>query len=128
MSISTITPAVPNPAGTVASDRNAHAAAALAMGGNKKALAALPANQQVKAVSGQFEAILLRQFMQDSVSKMMGGDSGGPSGSVYGYLLTDVLAGKLSEGGGLGLSKIFQQQLTPHAHHAPGLATEKTKS
>jgi Rod binding domain-containing protein len=128
MSISSVTPAVPNPAGSVSADRNGRAAAALALGGNKKALAALPPDQQVKAVSGQFEAILLRQFMQDSVSKMMGGDSGGPSGSVYGYLLTDVLAGKLSEGGGLGLSKIFQQQLTPHAPHAPGLATEKTKS
>jgi flagellar protein FlgJ len=78
----------------------------------------LPQDQQVKAVSGQFEAIMLRQLLQDSVSKIMGGDSGGPSGSVYGYLMTDVLATKLSEGGGLGLSKILQQQLSPHSHSA----------
>lgn len=89
----------------------------------------LPKDQQIKAVAGQFEAIMLRQFLQDSVSGMMGGDSGGESGgdaggasaNVYGYLLTDVLAGKLSEGGGLGLAKIFQQQLSPHARTAPAV-------
>ena len=32
----------------------------------------------------------------------------------YGYLLTDTLATKLAEGGGLGLAKILQKQLTPH--------------
>ena len=69
--------------------------------------------EQGKKVAGQFEAILLRQFLQDSVGNMMGGKEGGPSGNVYGYLLTDVLASKLAEGGGLGLAKILQKQLTP---------------
>ena len=35
-------------------------------------LSKLPQDQQVKAVSSQFEAIMLRQFLQDSVSKIMG--------------------------------------------------------
>ncbi len=69
--------------------------------------------EQGKAVSSQFEAILLRQFLQDSVGNIMGGKDAGPTGNVYGYLLTDVLASKLTEGGGLGLSKILTQQLTP---------------
>lgn len=90
-------------------------------------LSKLPQDQQVKAVSSQFEAIMLRQFLQDSVSKIMGGDEGGPSGSVYGYLMTDTLASKLSQAGGLGLSKILQQQLTPHTHAAAVAAVRSTK-
>ena len=91
------------------------AALSLAKPGNSKALAQLPKDQQIKSVSGQFEAILLRQFLQDSVSKIMGGDAGGPSGNMYGYLLTDVLSTKLSEGGGLGLASVIQKQLSPRA-------------
>ena len=88
-------------------------------------LSALPQADQVKAVSGQFEAILLRQFLQESIGNIMGGDKGGPTGNVYGYLLTDTLASKISEGGGLGLSKILQHQLTPHAA-SPALPLKAT--
>jgi flagellar protein FlgJ len=55
-------------------------------------------------------------MLQESVGKIAGE---GPSGNVYGYLLTDVIANKLSEGGGLGLSGMLQQQLTPRADVAP---------
>jgi flagellar protein FlgJ len=91
-------------------------------------LASLPKDQQVKAAAGQFEAIMLRQFLQESVSGLMGGESAGASGSVYGYLLTDTLASKLSEGGGLGLSKILQQQLSPHSRAVPAAVAQKAKS
>lgn len=93
--------------------------ASLSFGGSPKGLSDLPQTEQVKAVSGQFEAILLRQFLQESVSGLMGGENAGPSGNVYGYLLTDVLASKLSEGGGLGLSNILEKQLTPHGRSTP---------
>lgn len=67
---------------------------------------------QARAVAGQFEAIMLRQFLSESVGSMMGsGREAG--GSVYGYLLTDVFAAQLSAGDGLGLSKVIQHQLTP---------------
>jgi Rod binding domain-containing protein len=71
--------------------------------------------QQRTAVAGQFEAILLRQFLQDSVGSMMGGggDKGGGGGSVYSYMLTDTLADKLSQGRGMGLSTMIAKQLTP---------------
>jgi Rod binding domain-containing protein len=106
-----------------------HNAATLArMATQPGKLASLPKDQQVKAAAGQFEAIMLRQFLQESVSSMMGGEKGGASGNVYGYLLTDVLAGKLSEGGGLGLSKVLQQQLTPHSRVRPAAAAQKTTS
>lgn len=80
------------------------------LGQDPRRIAKLPAGEQAKAAAGQFEAILLRQFLQESVGNIMGS---GPAGNVYGYMLTDVLASKLSEGGGLGLAKILQQQLTP---------------
>lgn len=89
------------------------AAALLASAGGAQKLSALPAAAQAQAAAGQFEAILIRQFLQDSVGGMMGGEAGGPAGGVYGYLLTDVLANKLTEGGGLGLGRMLQQQLTP---------------
>ena len=76
-------------------------------------IARLPADQQVKAAAGQFEAILLRQFLQESVGKIMNPTGSDAGGGVYSYLLTDVLAGKLAEGGGLGLGKVLEQQLGP---------------
>jgi flagellar protein FlgJ len=94
------------------------AASALAQGGNAKAMKNLPVADQVKAASAQFEAILLRQFLQESVGGLMGGQDSGSGGNVYGYMLTDVLATKLSEGGGLGLASVLQKQLTPRGMNA----------
>ncbi len=74
-----------------------------------------PAAQR-KAVAGQFEAIMLRQMLSGSIGSMLGGEDS-PSGSIYGYLLTDVFAQKLAQGGGMGLSKMIEKQLTPA--HAP---------
>lgn len=59
-------------------------------------------------VSQQFESILLRQFLGESAKSLL---SGGPSGEMFGFLLTDTLACSLSEGGGLGLSSVLQAQL-----------------
>lgn len=100
------------------------AAASLALGGNRRAMAGLPPADQVKAVSMQFESILLRQFLQESVGNIMGQ---GPSGNVYGYMLTDLLATKLSEGGGLGLANILQHQLTPRAGRTDAAAGDAAK-
>ena len=80
-----------------------------------------PAEQRT-AVAGQFEAILLRQFLQDSVGSMMGGDKASGAG-VYGYMLTDTLADKLSEGHGMGLASMIAKQLTPRGAPADAAAT-----
>ena len=79
--------------------------------------------EQTAAVSSQFEAILLRQFLQDSIGSMMGGSAGDASGNVYGYMLTDSLAQKLSEGAGMGLAPLIARQLTPRG--TPAAATLK---
>jgi len=61
----------------------------------------------------QFEGILLRQFLSESMKPLL---EGGPGGQVYGYLLTESLSSSLVKGGGLGLSSILQAQLT---HESP---------
>ncbi|MCC5021314.1 MAG: hypothetical protein J6386_00180 [Candidatus Synoicihabitans palmerolidicus] len=73
-------------------------------------------------MADQFEAIIVRQRLKPAIEPIMGGgDSAqggaiaGGGGGVYGYLLTDVLAGKLSEGTGMGLSHMIETQLTPAA-------------
>ena len=57
----------------------------------------------------QFEGILLRQFLSESMKPLL---QGGPGGQVYGYLLTESLAGSLVKAGGLGLSSILQAQFS----------------
>jgi flagellar protein FlgJ len=71
---------------------------------------------QTKQVAAQFEAILVRQMLGKSVGSMLGGDEG-VAGTVYGDMMTDVLAQKLTAGGGLGLAHMIEQQLTPRGAH-----------
>ncbi len=82
----------------------------------QSAPAALDAAQHSKdadltKASQQFESILLRQFLSESMKSLL---SGGEAGQVYGYMLTDSLANSLSEGGGMGLSSVLQAQLGGH--------------
>jgi peptidoglycan hydrolase FlgJ len=120
MPLSPLNALSPQAAETPADRAERLSAMSLAKGGNTKALSRLSPEQQVKSAAGQFEAILLRQFLEDSVSKIMGGESGGPTGNVYGYLLTDVLANQLSAGGGMGLSSILEKQLSPRTAPTAG--------
>lgn len=79
-------------------------------GPNPCAGASQPAGAEKSGeVSRQFEAILLRQVLSESMKPLL---EGGPSGQVYGYLLTDSLADTMSKGGGMGLAHILQAQLT----------------
>jgi Rod binding domain-containing protein len=73
---------------------------------------------QRKVVAGQFEAILLRQFLSQSVGSMMGGGDTAQN-NVYGYMLTDALSQKLAAAGGMGLAKVIAQQLEPVGGKAP---------
>lgn len=81
--------------------------------------------EQGAAVASQFEAILLRQFLQESVGSMMGGTDQA-AGNVYGYMLTDSLAEKLSAGRGMGLAAMLAKQLTPKGAVAPAVTPETT--
>ena len=57
----------------------------------------------------QFEGILLRQFLSESMKPLL---QGGTGGQVYGYLITESLAGSMVKAGGLGLSSILQAQFS----------------
>ncbi|MDP1580253.1 MAG: hypothetical protein Q8M02_08240 [Candidatus Didemnitutus sp.] len=87
-------------------------------------LSHLSPKEQVEAVSKQFEAVLLRQFLQESVGSIMGGKEAGVAGGVYGFMLTDALANQISQSGGLGMSKVLQQQLSPRTALAAAPATQ----
>ena len=81
-----------------------------------------PAEQR-QAVGEQFEAILVRQFLQQSLGSLMGdGKEGG--GGVYGYMLTDTLADKLTQGGGMGLASVITRQLSPRDKLGAAPATQ----
>jgi peptidoglycan hydrolase FlgJ len=83
---------------------------------------AAPAEQRA-AVAAQFEAILVRQLLGQTMTKMLGSGSGeGAAASVYGDMLTDTLATQLSSGPGLGLGRIIEQQLTPRGLPAASAA------
>lgn len=77
------------------------------------------ARKQVDVAAKQFEAIIIRQLLSPAIEPLMSnsiaGEKGqaGGGGGVYGYLVTDVLANSLSSGGGIGLSKMLEKQLTP---------------
>ena len=80
--------------------------------------------EDIQKVASQFEAIIVRQLLKPAIDPIMnggsgiggdGGSMGGGGGGVYGYLLTDVLANSLSQGGKLGFSQLIEKQLTPDA-------------
>ena len=64
---------------------------------------------KLKKVSKQFESILVRQMLGESMKPLL---QAGPSGQVYGYLLTDALANEISQAGGLGLAHVLQTQIS----------------
>ena len=81
-----------------------------------------PAQRQKAAQ--QFEAILVRQLLSESVGSMMGGQ-GHTAGLMYGDLMTNTLAQNLTAGKGLGLGKMIETQLTPKGVHAAAKVAPK---
>jgi Rod binding domain-containing protein len=77
---------------------------------------ASPKPGDAEKVPEQFEAILLRQFLSESMKPLL---QEGPAGQVYGYLLTDSLAASVASGGGLGLRSILQAQLGARGESSP---------
>lgn len=65
--------------------------------------------EDIEQASRQFESILVRQFLTESMGPLL---EGGATGEVFGYLLTDSLANSISQAGGLGFSSVIQAQLS----------------
>src|SRR5256885_14673139 len=75
--------------------------------------------EQRSAVAGQFEAILLRQFLQESIGSMMGGGESGKSGGSGGggggfrYILTDKPGDKIFPRSGIGDAPFIAKKNSP---------------
>lgn len=73
-----------------------------------------------KEVARQFEAILVRQMLSESMKSML---EHGKDGQVYGYYVTEALADGITKGGGLGLRSILETQLRQQAPEDPNKPT-----
>lgn len=71
---------------------------------------------QRKEVAAQFEAILVRQLLKPTMVSMLG-DEGGAASGVYGDIMTESFAQQLTRGGGFGLGRMLERQLTPTPAH-----------
>jgi len=67
------------------------------------------------AVGQQFEAVMLRQILNDATKNMFASSEAGGSStnSVYQDMITNSLADSMSRAGGLGLATVLAKQL----HH-----------
>lgn len=66
-------------------------------------------------VARQFEAILVRQMLSESMKSVL---EHGKDGQVYGYYISEALADGITKGGGLGLRSILETQLRQQAQPA----------
>ena len=86
--------------------------------------------QKAAAVSGQFEALLVKQYLKQALKPMFKGifdETGGASG-MYRHLFTDALAESIAQGGGFGVSTMLQMHLNKKVDAETAAAAEiKTK-
>lgn len=88
------------------------------LAGNK----ALTENQKIGEASRQFEAVLLRQFLAESQKPVVESEftDNSAEAGIYQDFITNQLADSLSRGGGIGLAKSFERQLSHPAAHPGG--------
>jgi Rod binding domain-containing protein len=61
-----------------------------------------------REVARQFEAVLVRQMMQETMKPLL---ENGHSGQVYGYFIADALSESFTKAGGFGLQSVLEAQL-----------------
>jgi len=82
-----------------------------------------PEPERIAAATREFEAVLLRQYLNDALKPLTKGGPGmGGGNAVYGYLINDALASGLTKGGVFGFSNLLQAQLS----HSPGINDDDT--
>ncbi len=71
--------------------------------------------EKIGEVARHFEAILLRQFLNEATKPLMGGDEGmNPAQKgIYQDMITNTLADTISKSGQFGMSQMFRHQLMP---------------
>ena len=74
--------------------------------------------EQTTKVAGQFEALLVKQFLTEAMKPMTGNKSEGgsiPGGDIYNSMVVDSMANGIVNGGGLGLTNVISLQLQGHS-------------
>jgi Rod binding domain-containing protein len=91
----------------------------------------LSKEQKIAEASRQFEAVLLRQILENTQKTVIHSKyaTESMSSAIYRDQITSQLADSISKSGGFGLAKSFQQQLTRPTDIAPEkTATKQTAS
>src|SRR6201996_7152943 len=76
----------------------------------------LTEQQKIHEASRQFEAILLRQILSEMQKPVINSEFSDDStaGGIYQDYISNALADSISKSGSFGLTKVFEQQLSPH--------------
>jgi Rod binding domain-containing protein len=90
----------------------------VSLGGTVPKFSNLSQTDQAREAARQFEAILVRQLLNESIGKTLMGGSGAQS-NVYGYMMTDMFAEKLTQGPGIGLGQMLAREFTQRDTAAP---------
>jgi Rod binding domain-containing protein len=71
--------------------------------------------EQMEQLGGEFEGILLRQYLDEALKPMdpENGYFGTGSTPMYEHLIKDSLASSITKSGSLGFSSVLQAQLFP---------------
>ncbi|MBC2606033.1 hypothetical protein [Pelagicoccus albus] len=85
--------------------------------------------EQVEQLGGEFEGVLLRQFLDEAL-KPMDPENGyfgtGSSTPMYEHLIKDSLASSITEAGSLGFSSVLQAKLFPQElNEGEGIASHE---
>src|SRR5215831_12114687 len=80
----------------------------------------LTEEQKIGEVARQFEAILLREILQDSQKTVISSEftDNSTASGIYHDMVTQELADSISKSGTMGLARTLEQQLTCQLHPA----------
>jgi Rod binding domain-containing protein len=83
------------------------------LAGNKH----LTKQQKIHEASRQFEAILLRQILSEMQKPVINSEftDDSTANGIYQDYVSNALADSISKSGSFGLTKVFEQQLSPHS-------------
>jgi peptidoglycan hydrolase FlgJ len=89
----------------------------------------LTESEKITEASRQFEAILLRQILEETQKTVISSkfSDNSTAGGIYRDMVTNQLADSISKSGSFGLAGIFERQLT-HPSDKPQQATEAKPS
>lgn len=70
--------------------------------------------QKLEITAGEFESILMRQYLKEAMKPMIKGalNETGVSHEIYRGYYTDIMAHSLTKGNGIGISSVILSQLT----------------